>query len=51
MAKNYADKDYYLVAGLVLSKLAQADQKLIDSCLNHSGYQADTKRIKAINTI
>ena len=51
-AQHFADKTYYLVDSLELSKLSSADKKLIDSCLTFFHQETDdTTRLKGINTI
>jgi len=51
-AQNYADKNYYLVDSLDLSKLENTDSVMLDSCLNifHTSKKEDVK-VSAIEFI
>lgn len=51
-AQNYADKEYFLIDSLDISKVSNQDKFLMDSCLSlyHSS-KDDTAKITAITTI
>ena len=51
-AQNYADKEYFLIDSLDISKVSNQDKFLIDSCLSlYHNSKSDTAKITAITTI
>ncbi len=52
ITQEVADKEYYLIDGLILDELAEADKKLIDSCLKvYHKSNEDTVGLNAINVL
>ena len=52
IAQNFADKSYFLVDSLDMSKISNQDKYLIDSCLSfYHNTKNDTDKVTAISTI